>query len=328
MTNRPRLRGNGRPSPLQRVAGLRPSAARERDDTDSPAETGLSKLGIVVRHIAAPTTLVTALLFFFGWSHAFWFFDYFGVNSTTLGLTTQDYLMRSQDFLFIPLAVLGCLLTAYILFRTKLWEFMLPRIGSSPRVVTIGTTVVGLILVGIGMISIGGGTPFNWVVALPGLCIVVGALLIAAAIRLRRTHQHNVESSAGSLSAGEWAAVFVLVGAGLFWAVADYAAAVGTGRAMDQVDQLPAQPSVLIHSAKNLGLSGPGVVELICDEADAAYPFRYDGLKLVLQSGNQYLLLPAEWSRDTGVAFLLPRSDTIRLDFFPAGVAPPQRCGW
>jgi len=283
----------------------------------------------VVRNIAAPTTLLTALLFFFGWSHAYWFFDYFGVNSTTLGLTTQDYLIRSQDFLFIPLAVIGCLSTAYVLFSTRIRTFVLPLFVNHRRLVTLGSAVVGMALVGIGMINIGTPLPgFDRIPGLPGLCIVVGTLFIAAAVRLRRTNQDNVETPADSLSVLEWGAVFILLGAGLFWAVADYAAAVGTGRAMDQVDQLLAQPSVSVYSAKDLGFSGPGVVELICDDADAAYPFRYDGLKLVLQSGNQYLLLPAEWSRDTGVAFLLPRSDTIRLDFFPAGVAPPQRCGW
>src|SRR4029077_18370841 len=35
--------------------------------------------------IVAPTTLLTALLYYFGWSHAYWFCDYFGVNSTVLG---------------------------------------------------------------------------------------------------------------------------------------------------------------------------------------------------------------------------------------------------
>lgn len=147
----------------------------------------MSRLGRVVRNIAAPTTLLTALLFFFGWSHAFHFFDYLGVNSTTLGMTTQDYLMRSQDFLFIPLAVIGCLFTAYILFRKKLWEFVLPRIANRRRSVALGCTIAGLVLVGSGMIAISGRTPLNWVVGLPGLCIVAGALLIAAAVRLRRT---------------------------------------------------------------------------------------------------------------------------------------------
>jgi Zn-dependent protease with chaperone function len=44
----------------------------------------------IVGSIVAPTTLLTALLFYFGWSFAYWFFAYFGVDSTVLGLTTQD----------------------------------------------------------------------------------------------------------------------------------------------------------------------------------------------------------------------------------------------
>ncbi|WP_160320109.1 hypothetical protein [Rhodococcus rhodochrous] len=92
---------------------------------------------------------------------------------------------------------------------------------------------------------------------------------------------------------------------------------------IEQIEQFPAQPSVSVCSAQSLGLSAPGVIELDCKDADAAYPFRYDGLKLILPSGDQYLLLPVEWSRDTGVAFLLPRSEAIRTDFSPAEVAPP-----
>jgi hypothetical protein len=35
-------------------------------------------------------------------SHAYFFFRYFGVNSTVLGFSTVDYLMRSVDALFVP----------------------------------------------------------------------------------------------------------------------------------------------------------------------------------------------------------------------------------
>ncbi|MFI7442746.1 hypothetical protein [Nonomuraea indica] len=46
--------------------------------------------------IVAPTTVLTAILFYFGWSRAYWFHDYFGVDATLLGLTTQDYLQLSR----------------------------------------------------------------------------------------------------------------------------------------------------------------------------------------------------------------------------------------
>ena len=56
------------------------------------------------------------------------------------------------------------------------------------------------------------------------------------------------------------------------------------------------------------------------------YRFRYDGLKLILESGDQYVFLPAKWSPTDGVAVLLPRNDSVRLEFFPSSaVATAQR---
>ncbi|WP_342801749.1 hypothetical protein [Nocardia sp. No.11] len=289
-----------------------------------PAETGLSRLGPMVRNFAAPTTLVTALLFFFGWSHAFWFFDYFGVNSTTIGLTTQDYLMRSQDSLFIPLAAGACLFLLYLLGRRVFREFVVPRLSEAQRRRLVGVTmVVGCVLVAAGLVSIVVATPLRSLVGAPGLCLVGGVVLVVAAVRLRRAARGGAEPVGDVLTAGEWGAVFALVGVGLFWAVADYSAAVGTGRAIEQVAQFPDQPSVSVYSDKRLGLAAPGVTELTCPAPDTAYHFRYDGLKLVLQSGNQYLLLPKSWNRAGGVAFLLPRSEASRIDFFPPGAVPP-----
>ncbi|MFD6271658.1 hypothetical protein [Nocardia asteroides] len=288
-----------------------------------PTESGLSRLGVMIRNIAAPMTLITALLFFFGWSHAYWFFDYFGVNSTTIGLTTQDYLMRSQDPLFLPLAAGACLFLGYLLCRRVIREFVVPRMSGVQRRVLVRVTIVaGVVLVAAGLLNMVVATPLRTVVGAPGLCLVGGIVLVVSAVRWRRAEPGN-EPAGDVLTAGEWGAVFVLIGVGLFWAVADYSAAVGTGRAVEQVAEFAEQPSVSVYSDKRLGLAAPGVVELRCPADDSAYHFRYDGLKLVLQSGNQYLLLPASWNKDNGVAFLLPRSDANRIDFFPTGAVPP-----
>lgn len=84
-----------------------------------------------------------------------------------------------------------------------------------------------------------------------------------------------------------------------------------------------------MFSAARLGLQGPGIREVACADPAAAYSFRYDGLKLVLQSGGRYLFLPAGWHRSTGAAILIPRGDSLRLEFTPALArrAPPgPRC--
>ncbi|MGS2805010.1 hypothetical protein [Nocardia sp. MW-W600-9] len=326
----PEARAAVRVSALPSAAQATSSDSDEPPDTPAPStppatppgETGLSRLGPMIRNFAAPTTLVTALLFFFGWSHAYWFFDYFGVNSTTIGLTTQDYLMRSQDSLFVPLAAGACLFLLYLLGRRVFQEFVVPRMSvAQRRLLVLATMVVGCVLVAGGLLSIVVSTPLRSLVGAPGLCLVGGVVLVVAAVRLRRTDRGGAEPDV--LTAGEWGAVFVLVGVGLFWAVADYSAAVGTGRAIEQVEQFADQPSVSVYSDQRLGLAAPGVTELTCPAPDAAYHFRYDGLKLVLQSGNQYLLLPMSWDRSGGVAFLLPRSDANRIDYFPPGAIPP-----
>ena len=53
-------------------------------DSD-PAVGEISRLAKILGNVVAPTTALTALLFYFGWSHAYWFFDYFGVNSPCSG---------------------------------------------------------------------------------------------------------------------------------------------------------------------------------------------------------------------------------------------------
>ncbi len=71
------------------------------------ALAGMPRAAKLLKEVVAPTTLATGLLFYFGWSHAYWFFDYFGVNSTLLGLGNRDYLMRGLDGLFVPFVVVA-----------------------------------------------------------------------------------------------------------------------------------------------------------------------------------------------------------------------------
>jgi hypothetical protein len=58
-----------------------------------------------------------------------------------------------------------------------------------------------------------------------------------------------------------------------------------------------------------------------CRDPEASYQYRYDGLALVLQSNDQYVLVPKDWSRREGVAMVLPRNDSVRLEFMRAGAA-------
>jgi hypothetical protein len=183
----------------------------------------------------------------------------------------------------------------------------------------------GVLLLANGLSRILVTTAVNRPLAVAPLCLGCGACLLVYGLR-----RYRVGSRLGAshvAAAADWAVVIVLVGLSLFWAANDYSAAVGRSRAQQLVSQLPTFPNAAVYSMKSLNLSGPGITALHCRDADAAYRFRYDGLKLVLLSGETYVFLPATWSRRSGVAILLPRNDSIRLEFSPAGAAePPQRC--
>jgi hypothetical protein len=118
-----------------------------------------------------------------------------------------------------------------------------------------------------------------------------------------------------------------VVAVGLFWGVGNYAVGVGLTRGQQIAQDLPNTPDAVVYSEKTLRLKAPGVTETDCGEnADASYRFRYDGLKLVLQSGGQYLFLPAGWARNEGAAILLPRGDSVRVEFSGPGTARGGGC--
>ena len=288
---------------------------------------GIPQLARLLGAIVAPTTLLTSLLIYFGWSHAYWFFDYFGVNSTVLGLTTQDYVRRSRDGLFVPLTVAACaallVLWAHSLLRMRL------AAGSNARLLRVllpGLAATGLVLTVAGLWSVFAATPLHRYLAVAPLSLAIGVGLLVYAAHLWRSTRTGGPLRAAWLVVAEWAGVFVLVGLSLFWAASDYSAAVGLTRARQFVAELPGYPDVVVYSERSLSLDAPGVRETPCQDREAAYRFRYDGLKLVLQSGNQYLFLPERWTPGNGVAILMPRNDSLRLEFVPVlarGVGRP-----
>jgi hypothetical protein len=334
------------PSGTQRPPAARPAGQDSQDgqaprpagvpgQAAEPTTLGLPQLVRLLGTIVAPTTLLASLLFYFGWSHAFRFYDYFGVSSTLLGLTTQDYLMRALDGLFVPMtavAFAGLLaLWGHTALRARL------AIGSRTRELRLLLpllAIVGIVLAAGGVLSVFTPTVLSGRLAAAPVSLAVGVLLLAYVINLRRylsAGPHGAVRSAGPgwAAVAEWGAVFVLVGLSLFWAAYDYSDAVGRGRARQFVAELPTYPSAVIYSERSLSLAAPGVREVRCRDPQAAHRFRYDGLKLVPQSGDQYLLLPEAWTPSNGVAILMPRSDTVRLEFIPAsarGTVPRSTC--
>jgi hypothetical protein len=285
--------------------------------------------------IVAPVTLLTALMYYFGLLHAYWFFGSFGVDYSVFGLTTQDYLLRSADGLFVPLTGIAiCGLAVLWTYRLLAARFSIEqRASAAARVAVPAAAVLGLLLLTIAAIGIGNPPLLHRYVTLPGLALAAGVLLLFATSRLHfwQASQWAGETARATYSfavlAAEWSAVFVLVSVGLFWAAGDWSAAVGTRRGHQVLQSLPAWPDVIVYSEKSLGLANvPGVQEVRCPTPGAADTFRYDGLHLIVQAGGNYLLLPEGWTPDSGSAIVIPKTDGLRFEFTASDSARHHNC--
>ncbi|MGI5330245.1 hypothetical protein [Actinomadura nitritigenes] len=297
-------------------------------ENESAYTSGLRRFGDVLRSVVAPTALASALLYYFGWNDVNWFFQYFGVNANALNFTTVDYLIYSVDALYVPLTVSALVglvaVWAHLLLRGRVAVRFGPRV---PAVLLGSVAIIGLVLGAVGALSLVVRTPLSAHLDAAPLSLAGGVVLVAYA-----GYQWGgpVAGRAGAFqeAAVQWTIVYTLVAVSLFWAATDYSAAVGTWRAHRLVDRLATYPDVVVYSQHGLSMSAQNVRETRCKGPESAFRYRYDGLKLVIRSGDQYFLLPAAWRPDSGTAFLIPRDSSLRLEFRRAAArpVPPPAC--
>jgi hypothetical protein len=97
---------NRRPEPdAQPEPDERPEPEAE-GHADRPTGPSLSYVLSVVGPVVAPATLVSALLFYFGYVSARAQFAYFGVDVDALGFSTQEFVMRAPQPLLVPALLL------------------------------------------------------------------------------------------------------------------------------------------------------------------------------------------------------------------------------
>lgn len=149
------------------------------------AAHAIPRLLRAVGSIAAPTSVITALLFYFGRLHASAFLFYFGVNFTALDLTVQDYLVRSADGLFRPAAATAALvLLAFWAHRVTTQVLGEPARRRVRRVVVPVAGSAGAVLLGIAFLGmIRGDRIYRPVPEIGGLTLAGGVLLLSYAAR-------------------------------------------------------------------------------------------------------------------------------------------------
>jgi hypothetical protein len=273
-----------------------------------PAETGTTVRSTLelVALVIAPTTLLTALAFYFGWTLTNARARYFAIDPSTLGFSTSDYVLRSVDALYVPVAVLAVaglvVVGIHSIVDSRLAD---PRVRGIVSLVAWGLVAVGIGLLVIGVVSMFESLPRPHYL-FPSLSGGIGAALIAYGLFIVR----------GGLPRPALGLLVAFVVLSLFWTASVYASALGRGRAQDVVSSLERQPRVFVYSTTRLQLP-EHVQETRLDPRQSAYAFRYSGLRLLIRSGGNYFLLNEGWTRDDGVTILLRDDDDLRFEFRP-----------
>lgn len=275
------------------------------------AHSALELISLVV----APTALITALAFYFGWTLTNARSRYFGVDPSALDFSTRDYVLRSTDALYVPLGAIVLVALAAVGIHEYASPLLLRPVRPVLRPVPWVIAAFGLLLLALGTASAFWSLPIDLYYLVPPLAPGLGAALLGYGLFL----------ASGRLAPLAITLLASLVVLSAFWATAKYADALGRGRAEQLGRSLARQPSVVVYSTVALGLRPPVVVTRL-DKTKSQYPFRYEGLRLLVRSAGKYFLVPYTWRHAPGnsrqnpgdkVAIVLPDTDDFRFEFTP-----------
>jgi hypothetical protein len=316
------------PLRIEKPGGTADSGPRVSLISDSSAEdvSPITMRGVLERLslVIAPSTLVIALAFWFGWTLTNARSAYFGVDSSTLGFSTTDYLLRSADAAFVPVAVTLLAILVAITLHGLVRQATMTHRGLNVVIIgAIGGSILGAVLTLFSIWGMFEPLPVATYYLVPPLILGLGPALTAYSLWiLRHVRVPNGQKASRSVPAWErsgYVIAAMLVLLGIFWAASLYAEALGRGRAQALAENLSSRPAVTVFSAKSLGINAPGVTVTKIAASSSAYKFRYSGLRLLIHSADKYFLVNDEWSHERGVTIVLGDTSDIRLEFTPGG---------
>jgi hypothetical protein len=269
----------------------------------------------------APTTAVTAILYYFGWVRASTMYNYFGVDvSRTLGLSATDYVRNSSTVVFTPVAALLITALAFAL-ASRVADRFLTRPNNAPRLRQLGYAlpiVSAVLLVAAAVLlmhpDLVRTTPLikPTLLALGSLLALYGAH-IRSLIGRRQWQRQSKPDLAVSLYRG---IVWGMVVLALFWATSILARQQGLEAAHQLERDLDGATGVVVYAHDRQNISGAGINVVALGTSQSAFRYRYTGLRLLGRSADGgYVLLPRWWTHTDGSpAYVLPPSSGIRVD--------------
>jgi hypothetical protein len=295
----------------------------DTEPQEEPSRTpGLVAQLTTYSSVIAPTSVITTLLFYFGYLATRARFEYFGVYLDLVNLSTPDLLLYGSEVVFVPVMLVAfTVLIAVALRLAGQWLVSDPRRDALSGWITLTVLLVAILLllralVGVLVPSVSrtessGVTP---------LSLMLGALLLRYSASLwqtlaaRRPRPPWTPPREG-VNVGRYALLALMV-AGLFWTAGSFASNYGTGRALDDAEGLPNRPAVILDSHDPVDGPPQGVLHTVLP-GNEKFRHRYTGLRLLVESDKRLFLVPTPWSSRTSRTLVIENSAEIRLQLVP-----------
>jgi len=328
--------------------------------SDKPTGAQFEQWASLIGTIAAPITVLGALLFYFGYVSSASEYAYFGINVDTIGLSTQSYIMRSPQTLLVPLLVLTLASAGFLVLNAAVRRRITADVTQVPDVadasaiqaqrvrhikrIVLRSRISGLIALTVGFIMLF-AYPYmrDWPVygLVTPLLIGIGAAIIAYTSHIltflhrlqgqqkwvtAKDSKSDYEQAGGSLLARRTAGVFVyvMIAASIFWATATIAQWSGRGLAEYAAVHFDALPSVILDTKEQLWLHDPPSIVTVTQlppSEGQTYHYRYRGLRLLIVGQDRMFLVPAQWSPSDST-LVVPLDGSVRVQFQFENQAP------
>ncbi|KOX24555.1 hypothetical protein ADK67_18490 [Saccharothrix sp. NRRL B-16348] len=285
-------------------------ADRDAPDKGSGQPDAVQRVGEALANV----TVLTGLLVYFGWRRSDVQARELGIDSSVLGMSTTDYVLRSVGPVFLLLAVVVgiALVCRWLEPRVRAAS---DRPGSRARALSVVLSLAWLILPAV-TVALGLLFPVTSFYAFP-LAVGGGILLSLYASRLRRPDEHPTWTRV---------LVFAVVSLSLFWSAGNYAEVRGVELARAYAEDVRGQTAVVVYARERLHITAPGACEEPLPADGSRYRFRYLGLRLLTKVGAKYFLVSDGWTRDRGTVVVLADNDDIRVELGHGEQPRPPTC--
>jgi hypothetical protein len=314
---------------------MTPEAAKTAPAADGTEGQMLARLKQLTS-VVAPTTMITTLLFYFGYVGTRSRFEYFGVYLDMTDLSNQQLLLYGLEVIYVPAALgFAAVLAVIVIHAGVRWLLDVRRSDTVALAIGLGAVLLGILLIGRALVGILVSRVYD--TEFPGttpLALAIGPAAAAYGIWIctRRARARVDETGERTRSAfvtwydgaamkglrrsGQVCAAGLVV-AGLFWAVHEFAWAFGADRAYDDAVKLPEQPEVVLDTGERLTDLPAKVTESsLSPTQEAAFRYRYRGLRLLVASGGRLFLVPQRWT-EQGRTLVVPYNGEVRIQLIP-----------